>query len=191
MAPKPGSTYQPQVPAQGGKGGAAGPNVVQPTIQPTQPQSPYTPIGAQGGKSSSAPVQPTQPQVPAQGGKSGGAAVNPNIPAQGGKAPLTPEQQAAIMAQAQPTTTQPVYPTVGTTLPGGIPVTQEGVDQAKLMNASKGVAPVINTAAQAIPKAITPVTQAVTRSVPTPAQIMSPAQRRAGLAGLAGLRGRR
>jgi hypothetical protein len=52
-AAKPGST----VPPQGGKGG----------VQPTQPQSPYTPIGAQGGKGGV--QQPVRPQVPAQGGK--------------------------------------------------------------------------------------------------------------------------
>ena len=83
-AAKPGSTFQPTVPPQGGKGGGRQP--VQPQVpaqggkggiqQPVQPQSPYTPIGAQGGKGDmplppgvQMPIGLPPSQVPAQGGK--------------------------------------------------------------------------------------------------------------------------
>ena len=88
-AMKPGST----VPPQGGKGG----------VQPTQPQSPYTPIGAQGGKGGvqqpgrnplyGTDADPRAPRVYPQ---------QPQVPAQGGKAPLTPQQQADLAPYIDP-----------------------------------------------------------------------------------------
>lgn len=116
---------RPQVPAPGGKTAAPGTvfnpnnpnNVPMPggkapgAVQPTQPQvqQPYRPIGLPPG------------QVPAQGGKGGTSNVpgyaqpyvnalnpqQPQVPAQGGKAPLTPEQQAALGPYINPVRPMP------------------------------------------------------------------------------------
>jgi hypothetical protein len=95
MAARPGSTFQP-TPPQGGKGGGA--------VQPTQPQTPYTPIGSQGGKGGRGPIQP-QPVQPTQTLPLFNNGVNDaftGIPGQGGKAPLTPQQVAALGANVDP-----------------------------------------------------------------------------------------
>jgi hypothetical protein len=93
-----------QVPAQGGKGRDFGPNVFPgPQVQP-----PYTPIGP-GSSGPGAPppsyiadkyaemerMRAGQPQQPGQ------------VPAQGGKAPLTPEQQAALGPYINPARPMP------------------------------------------------------------------------------------
>jgi len=132
-AAKPGSTFQPTVPPQGGKGGGRQP--VQPQVpaqggkggiqQPVQPQSPYTPIGAQGGKGNMSlppgvqmPIGLPPSQVPAQGGKApvpmggmlggGGNPMQPQVPAQGGKAPLTQEQISALAPNIDPIRPMPL-----------------------------------------------------------------------------------
>jgi hypothetical protein len=91
-------------------------------VQPGQPQSPYTPIGAQGGKGNmplppgvQMPIGYPPVQQPINSGMSPDMAakyaemermrvgqVPGQVPAQGGKAPLTPEQHAAISANADP-----------------------------------------------------------------------------------------
>lgn len=108
--PKPGSTFQPTVPAQGGKGGArpttnsplqpgatifngvVTPNTIGPNGQPVGGTMP-------GGKAPGA-VQPTQPQVPAQGGKGGTS----NVPgyAQPYVNALTPQVQQLAPGQVPP-----------------------------------------------------------------------------------------
>jgi hypothetical protein len=75
------------IPAQGGKGGVPSnvPGYAQPYVNALPPQQPPQMglgMGGVAGKGN-APVQPT-------------------IPPQGGKAPLTPEQHAAISANADP-----------------------------------------------------------------------------------------
>jgi translation initiation factor IF-2 len=85
---------------------------------------PGSTLPPQGGKSGV--QQPIQPQVPMAGGKAAGA--------------VQPGQPPYLPTGLPPS--QPVYPTVGSRLPDGTLVTQQGVDQAKIMNAGKGNAPV-------------------------------------------------
>lgn len=143
-----------KTPAQG-KGTAP---VVKPgaTTTPIQPQTPYTPIGTtpQGGLG-----------MGGVAGK-GNAPVQPTIPAQGGKT----AQPGTILNPAN----QPVYPTVGSRLPDGTIVTQQGIDQAKALNAAKGQGQVQPAIPQPAP-------------VVAPAPVITPAPVAPAPAGLAGL----
>ena len=142
-------------PAQGKGQGTVQPTQPQPTVQPTIPfegTGGGLGIGGVAGKGN-APVQSTQPAIPAQGGKF------PSAP-------------------MQPTQTAPVYPTIGSTLPGGTTVTQEGVDQAKLMNANKGlgaVSPAVNTISSAVPGYTLPYLNAL-QNQPAPVAVSAPVQ---------------
>lgn len=125
-----------KTPATGGKGTAPviTPGATTTPVQPTQPQTPYTPIGTapQGGLG-----------MGGVAGK-GNAPVQPTVPAQGGKFPGNPQQVSTVQQPAYgqpqqvPTIQQPVYPTVGSRLPNGEIITQQGIDQAKALNAAKG-----------------------------------------------------
>jgi hypothetical protein len=106
------------LPPQGGKGG------VQPGQVPPRTLGGYSPADIDRLMANQVPAQVQQPapgQVPAQGGKAqnpdgtrtgtlpgyaqpyvNSMLNQPQVPAQGGKAPLTPEQHAAISANADP-----------------------------------------------------------------------------------------
>ncbi len=169
------------LPPQGGKGGPAGPMT-------PEKQASFDQISAMLARQPQV-QQPAPGQVPAQGGKAqnpdgtrtgtlpgyiqpyvNSMLNQPQVPAQGGKAPLTPEQHAAISANADPA--RGLGLNLGDMLYGG------GGQQPQVQPQVQQPAPVMPR-----PVMTRPAMPRLTRpTMPRPSLIG---------AGLAGLRGRR